>query len=107
AVRRAVGKALRLARAGLPQPLLELCQRLNGAGHGAWLVGGCVRDSLRAQLTGPAAPGSWQAKDWDLATNATPEQVMRLFRRVIPTGVDHGTVTVLLPGMQVEVTTLR
>jgi len=36
-----------------------------------------------------------------------PEQVMRLFRRVIPTGVDHGTVTVLLPGMQVEVTTLR
>jgi tRNA nucleotidyltransferase (CCA-adding enzyme) len=70
-------------------------------------VGGCVRDSLRAQLTGPAAPGSWQAKDWDLATDAAPEQVMRLFRRVIPTGVEHGTVTVLLPGMQVEVTTLR
>jgi len=102
-----VGKALSLGRAGLPPALLELCQRLSSAGHGAWLVGGCVRDSLRAQLTGPAAPGSWQAKDWDLASDATPEQVMRLFRRVIPTGVDHGTVTVLLPGMQVEVTTLR
>jgi tRNA nucleotidyltransferase (CCA-adding enzyme) len=102
-----VGKALILGRAGLPPPLLELCQRLQVAGHGAWLVGGCVRDSLRAQLVGPAAPGSWQAKDWDLASDATPEQVMRLFRRVIPTGVDHGTVTVLLSGMQVEVTTLR
>lgn len=56
---------------------------------------------------GPAAPGSWQAKDWDLATDAAPEQVMSLFRKVIPTGVEHGTVTVLLPGMQVEVTTLR
>lgn len=70
-------------------------------------MGGCVRDSLRAQLEGPAAPGSWRAKDWDLATDAMPEQVMKLFRRVIPTGVEHGTVTVLLPGMQVEVTTLR
>jgi len=96
-----------LGRAGLPPALLELCQRLSGAGQRAWLVGGCVRDSLRAQLIGPAQPGSWQAKDWDLATDATPQQVMRLFRRVIPTGVDHGTVTVLLTGMQVEVTTLR
>ena len=52
-------------------------------------------------------PGSWQAKDWDLASDATPEQVMRLFRKVIPTGIDHGTVTVLLPGIPVEVTTLR
>jgi tRNA nucleotidyltransferase (CCA-adding enzyme) len=100
-------ETLKLSRAGLPTALLELCQRLNDAGHGAWLVGGCVRDSLRAQLLGPAQPGSWRAKDWDLATDATPQQVMRSFPRVIPTGVDHGTVTVLLPGMQVEVTTLR
>jgi tRNA nucleotidyltransferase (CCA-adding enzyme) len=100
-------EALSLGRAGLPHPLLELCQRLHSAGHSAWLVGGCVRDSLRAQLSGPGEPGSWHAKDWDLATDAEPRQVMKLFRRVIPTGVDHGTVTVLLPGLQVEVTTLR
>jgi tRNA nucleotidyltransferase (CCA-adding enzyme) len=99
--------ALSLGSAGLPAALLELCRRLSGAGHHAWLVGGCVRDSLRAQLDGPAEPGSWRAKDWDLATDAMPEQVMKLFRRVIPTGMEHGTVTVLLPGMQVEVTTLR
>ncbi len=100
-------EALSLSSAGLPAPLLELCRRLSRTGHRGWLVGGCVRDSLRAQLDGPAAPGSWRAKDWDLATDAMPEQVMKLFRRVIPTGLEHGTVTVLLPGMQVEVTTLR
>jgi tRNA nucleotidyltransferase (CCA-adding enzyme) len=99
--------ALSLSSAGLPAALLDLCRRLSGAGHHAWLVGGCVRDSLRAQLDGPAAPGSWRAKDWDVATDAMPEQVMKLFRRVIPTGVEHGTVTVLLAGMQAEVTTLR
>ncbi|HEU4577857.1 MAG TPA: hypothetical protein VFS67_06365 [Polyangiaceae bacterium] len=99
--------ALSLRSAGLPAALRELCQKLSAAGHGAWLVGGCVRDSLRAQLSGPSQPGSWHAKDWDLATDATPHQVMRLFRRVIPTGIEHGTVTVLLQGMQVEVTTLR
>jgi tRNA nucleotidyltransferase (CCA-adding enzyme) len=71
------------------------------------LVGGCVRDSLLAQLAGPAAPGSWRAKDWDVATDAMPEQVMRVFRKVIPTGIEHGTVTVLLRDTQVEVTTLR
>ncbi|MEY2931388.1 MAG: hypothetical protein RL033_2137 [Pseudomonadota bacterium] len=102
-----MAEALSLSSAGLPAALLDLCRRLSGAGHHAWLVGGCVRDSLRAQLDGPAAPGSWRAKDWDVATDAMPEQVMKLFRRVIPTGVEHGTVTVLLPGMQAEVTTLR
>ena len=99
--------ALSLRSAGLPAALRELCQKLRAAGHRGWLVGGCVRDSLRAQLCGPSEPGSWHAKDWDLATDATPQQVMRVFRRVIPTGVEHGTVTVLLQGMQVEVTTLR
>jgi tRNA nucleotidyltransferase (CCA-adding enzyme) len=80
---------------------------LRAAGHQGWLVGGCVRDSLRAQLSGSGVAGSWRAKDWDLATDATPEQVMRAFRKVIPTGIEHGTVTVLLRDTQVEVTTLR
>jgi tRNA nucleotidyltransferase (CCA-adding enzyme) len=96
-----------LGREGLPKSLLGLCQRLTEAGHRAWLVGGCVRDSLLAQLAGRSPPGEWITKDWDLATDATPEQVQRLFRRVIPTGIEHGTVTVLLPEFPVEVTTLR
>jgi tRNA nucleotidyltransferase (CCA-adding enzyme) len=98
---------LRLSRNGLPRPLLELCERLAQAGYRAWVVGGSVRDSLLAQLRGEATEQGWRAKDWDLATDATPEQVIPLFRRVIPTGIEHGTVTVLLGGLTFELTTLR
>jgi tRNA nucleotidyltransferase (CCA-adding enzyme) len=98
---------LRLSRNGLPPPLLELCERLAQAGYRAWVVGGSVRDSLIAQLRGEATEQGWRAKDWDLATDATPEQVLPLFRRVIPTGIEHGTVTVLLGGLSFELTTLR
>jgi tRNA nucleotidyltransferase (CCA-adding enzyme) len=87
--------------------VLEVCERLGKAGYRAWVVGGSVRDSLLDQIFAGAAPDTWRAKDWDLATDATPEQVMPLFRRVIPTGIDHGTVTVLLHGHELELTTLR
>jgi tRNA nucleotidyltransferase (CCA-adding enzyme) len=96
---------VKLRRAGLPRGVLELCERLDRAGHRAWVVGGSVRDSLLAQLRGE--PQGWHAKDWDLATDATPDQITPLFRRVIPTGVEHGTVTVLLGGLTLELTTLR
>jgi tRNA nucleotidyltransferase (CCA-adding enzyme) len=96
-----------LGRTGLPPAILELCQRLSDAGHRGWLVGGCVRDSLLSQLRGQSASRTWVAKDWDVATDATPDQVTRLFRRVIPTGIEHGTVTVFLEEMPIEVTTLR
>jgi tRNA nucleotidyltransferase (CCA-adding enzyme) len=67
-------------------------------------VGGCVRDELLREETGAAgAPRG----DWDVATSALPEQVQKLFRRVIPTGIQHGTVTVLMARGQYEVTTLR
>lgn len=81
----------------IPAEVFSLCRRLREAGHGAWLVGGGLRDLLRGQVP----------KDWDIATSATPEQVQRLFRRVIPTGIAHGTVTVLMREGQYEVTTLR
>lgn len=96
-----------LRREGLPQPVVELCQSLSLEGHQAWLVGGCVRDSLLSQLSGEASAGTWRAKDWDIATDALPEQVAAIFRRVIPTGIEHGTVTVILHDMNLEVTTLR
>ena len=89
-----------LVQAAFPEPVLEVLRRLAGAGHRSWLVGGAVRDLL---LHRPRP-----ATDFDVATPATPREVMALFRRVIPTGVDHGTVTVLVDGDEkVEVTTFR
>ena len=86
-----------LARAVVPAGVRSVLERLLSSGHEAWLVGGGVRDLLRGQ----------NPKDWDVATDAVPEQVVKLFRRVVPTGIAHGTVTVLVPGGQVEVTTFR
>jgi tRNA nucleotidyltransferase (CCA-adding enzyme) len=81
----------------VPADVLAICRRLREKGKRGWIVGGCVRDLLRGEA----------AKDWDVATDARPEEVMRVFRKVIPTGVQHGTVTVLLGGVHYEVTTLR
>lgn len=67
------------------------------AGFGAYLVGGAVRDMIRGK----------SASDWDIATNARPEQVQALFRHVIPTGIEHGTLTVIFMGHHIEVTTFR
>lgn len=81
----------------IPNDVLKICQRLRDEGQRGWVVGGCVRDLLRG------AP----AKDWDIATDAEPKRVQKLFRKVIPTGIKHGTVTVLMSGTPYEVTTLR
>lgn len=86
-----------LAQAVIPAGVRSLLERLQSAGHEAWLVGGGVRDLLRGL----------PPKDWDIATQALPEEVMKLFRRVVPTGIAHGTVTVLVSEGQVEVTTFR
>ena len=76
-----------------------LLTRLHAAGHAAYAVGGCVRDSLLGQTP----------HDWDLCTSATPEQVLELFGKVhcIPTGLQHGTVTVKHGGALYEITTFR
>jgi tRNA nucleotidyltransferase (CCA-adding enzyme) len=81
----------------VPDAVVELCRQIERGGFRAWVVGGGLRDLLRGQA----------AKDWDLATSATPQQVTQLFPRVVPTGIDHGTVTVLWRGGSYEVTTLR
>ena len=70
---------------------------LTDAGHAAYLVGGAVRNLLRDRQPG----------DWDIATDATPDQVRGLYRRTIPTGIRHGTVTVLFGRDRFEVTTFR
>ena len=76
-----------------------LLTRLHAAGHAAYAVGGCVRDSLLGQTP----------HDWDLCTSATPEQVLELFGEAhcIPTGLQHGTVTVKHGGELYEITTFR
>lgn len=90
----------------VPQDVFDICERLRGAGKRAWIVGGCVRDSLLGK----------GAADWDVATDALPEELMKLFPRAIPTGLAHGTVTVVVHGRSpsgeretrhYEVTTLR
>lgn len=86
-----------LARASIPEPVLDVVSRLQGAGFQAYLVGGGVRDLLLGKVP----------KDFDVATSARPEDVQRTFRKVIPTGIQHGTVTVLQRGTHVEVTTFR
>lgn len=91
-------------RASIPADVRHLAARLAEGGHRAWAVGGSIRDELLGELRG--VPTELR-NDWDIATSARPEQVMKLFRRVIPTGIKHGTVTVLLDGGQYEVTTLR
>lgn len=66
-------------------------------GFKAYLVGGAVRDMFMNK----------EASDWDVATDATPEQVISAFKKVIPTGIAHGTVTVHFMGEEIEVTTFR
>lgn len=74
-----------------------IIRQLNEKGFEAFLVGGCVRDSILGT----------QPSDWDIATNALPEQVKALFHKTVDTGIRHGTVTVIMDGTNYEVTTYR
>jgi tRNA nucleotidyltransferase (CCA-adding enzyme) len=86
-----------LDASAIPEPVLGLCKTLHAAGHKGWIVGGSLRDLLLQR----------RPKDWDLATTARPQQLMRIFKRVVPTGIAHGTVTVLIGDAAFEITTLR
>ncbi len=83
----------------LPEYAEIVIQSLERYGYEAYVVGGCVRDSLLGITP----------KDWDVCTNATPQEVLRVFRKrpVIKTGLKHGTVTVMVNHEPVEVTTFR
>lgn len=78
---------------------LKILNQLNNSGYEAYVVGGCVRDSLMGI----------EPHDWDICTNATPDQVEAVFQdyHVIETGLKHGTVTVAIEGEPYEVTTFR
>ena len=83
----------------LPTGARFVLERLHGHGYQAYVVGGCVRDSLLGRTP----------KDWDVCTNALPEQMQRVFAdcHVIETGLKHGTLTVMHNGQPYEVTTFR
>lgn len=83
----------------LPKPVLTTLRALGEAGYQAYLVGGSVRDALMGR----------EPHDFDIASSAEPQQVLEVFRgrRVIETGLKHGTVTVLVEGMALEITTFR
>lgn len=81
----------------VPKEVLWILNKLNDAGYEAYVVGGCVRDSLLGR----------EPADWDITTNAEPRQVKAIFRRTIDTGLQHGTVTVMNYGVGYEVTTYR
>ncbi|MGH2451496.1 MAG: CCA tRNA nucleotidyltransferase, partial [Candidatus Limnocylindria bacterium] len=80
----------------IPKEVERVVARLHGAGHEAYVVGGCVRDALRGE----------EPDDWDVATNATPEQIQELFRRSLYTN-RFGTVVVRAGDREIEVTTYR
>lgn len=81
----------------LPKKVKIIIDTLCSQGYEAYAVGGCVRDSLLGRIPG----------DWDITTSAQPEEIKRLFRKTIDTGIEHGTVTVMIDGEGFEVTTYR
>ena len=84
-------------RIELPDKVKQIINCITEAGYEAYAVGGCIRDSILGRVP----------DDWDITTSATPQQVKQLFRRTIDTGIQHGTVTVMLDREGFEVTTYR
>lgn len=81
----------------IPRAAEQIIEQLNQAGFEAYVVGGCVRDTLLGKTP----------EDWDITTSARPEQVKAIFGRTIDTGIQHGTVTIMKGKVGYEVTTYR
>jgi tRNA nucleotidyltransferase (CCA-adding enzyme) len=81
----------------IPKDLFDIERIYRKAGYELFLVGGAVRNMVLGR----------QPEDWDLATNARPEETIDLFHHVIPTGIEHGTVTIRFKKQNYEVTTFR
>lgn len=81
----------------VPEKVERIIQELKSQGYEAYAVGGCIRDSILGRVPG----------DWDITTSASPYEVKELFHRTIDTGIQHGTVTVMLDKEGFEVTTYR
>lgn len=81
----------------IPENIEFVLDRLNQNGYEAYIVGGCVRDILLAKTP----------SDFDIATSAKPQEIISLFEKTVPTGIKHGTITVIIDHFPIEVTTFR
>ena len=81
----------------MPDDVKVIIEKLTENGYEAYAVGGCVRDSIIRRVPG----------DWDITTSALPDEVKALFKRTIDTGIEHGTVTIMMGHNGYEVTTYR
>ncbi len=81
----------------MPDKVKNIIETIQAAGYEAYAVGGCVRDSILER----------EPDDWDITTSADPQEVKKLFRRTIDTGIQHGTVTIMMGDDGFEVTTYR
>ena len=81
----------------LPPRVEFIINELEKQGYEAFAVGGCVRDSILGR----------NPNDWDITTNALPEAIIKTFKHTIPTGIKHGTITVMIDNLPFEVTTYR
>ena len=81
----------------IPQDAVWILNKLNEGGHEAYIVGGCVRDSILGRIP----------QDWDITTSALPEETKTIFDHTFDTGIKHGTITVVLHHENYEVTTYR
>ena len=70
----------------MPQEVKDIIRQIEQSGFEAYAVGGCVRDCILGRVP----------QDWDITTSALPEQIKAVFRRTIDTGIQHGTVTVMI-----------
>lgn len=86
-------------KVNIPSDANEIIHTLQNHGHSAYVVGGCVRDSILGRIP----------HDWDICTSATPNKMLEIFkdRRVIETGLQHGTITIVVNNEPYEVTTYR
>ena len=81
----------------IPKDVEQIVEELEKAGYEAYIVGGCVRDSILGI----------KPKDWDITTSALPQDIKRVFKKTIDTGIKHGTVSVLIDKNTYEITTYR
>ena len=81
----------------IPLEISTSINTLNTHGHSAFIVGGCVRDTLMGITP----------NDYDITTSATPQEIINIFEKTIPTGIKHGTVTVVINHKNIEITTFR
>ena len=81
----------------MPQEVKDIIKQIEAAGLEAFAVGGCVRDCILGRTP----------QDWDITTSALPSQIKEIFARTIDTGIQHGTVTVMIGKTGYEITTYR